>query len=165
MTGTAGPQLVGAAVLADNGRACRLDYKVTCDLTWQTRSAVISGWVGGRDIDITVRRDGDGTWTVNGTDYDTVRGCVDVDLNFSPSTNTLPIRRLALEIGESAAVVAAWLRFPGFELERLEQTYTRLTNRVYRYESGGGRFVAEVTVDAQGLVLDYGGIWSRVVAA
>ena len=76
-------------------------------------------------------------------------------------TNTLPIRRLDLKVGEAAPVRAAWLRFPSFALEPLEQSYERLDNNMYRYESAGGRFVARVGVDDSGLVTDYGDIWSR----
>ena len=50
-------------------------------------------------------------------------------------------------------------------LEPLEQTYTRIEAQRYRYESAGGGFVADVTVDEAGLVIDYGKIWSREVAA
>jgi uncharacterized protein len=68
---------------------------------------------------------------------------------------------LNLSIGQSQAVRAAWLRFPSFTLEVLEQTYTRIDERLYRYESGGGRFVAQVTVDEMGLAVNYADIWSR----
>ena len=72
----------------------------------------------------------------------------------------MPIRRLALKVGESAQVNAAWVRFPDFTLELLEQTYTRLGENSYRYESGGGKFRCDLKVDASGLVLDYPGLWS-----
>jgi hypothetical protein len=85
-------------------------------------------------------------------------------LELQPVYQHLAIRRLQLTIGQTAAVRAAWLRFPTLELEPLEQTYTRIAERVYRYESSGGRFVADVIVDAQGLVLDYGE-WSREAPA
>ena len=86
-------------------------------------------------------------------------GCRDIDLNFSPSTNVLPIRRLSLDVGDQAAVRAAWLRFPGFELEPLDQVYVRTEPLEYRYESGGGRFVAAIRVDENGLVSRYPGFW------
>src|SRR5438093_248859 len=85
-----------------------------------------------------------GRWTPNGTECPAVAGCVDLDLNFSPSTNLLPIRRLDLPIGGRAAVRAAWLRFPGFTLEPLEQVYHRIDEGTYRYESAGGSFIAEL---------------------
>ncbi|MDQ2870322.1 MAG: putative glycolipid-binding domain-containing protein [Acidobacteriota bacterium] len=87
------------------------------------------------------------------------RGLHGLDLNFSPSTNLLPIRRLDLSIGEKAGVRAAWLRFPGFALEPLEQVYSRLGDGTYRYESGGGRFVAELEVDRAGFVTRYPNLW------
>src|SRR5712664_99467 len=36
----------------------------------------------------------------------------DIDLAVTPATNTLPIRRLNLEVGQSQEVTAAWLKFP-----------------------------------------------------
>src|SRR5438132_1248052 len=80
-------------------------------------------------------------WRLNGTECPAVAGCIDVDLNWSPSTNLLPICRLGLAPGQEAGVRAAWLRFPSFTLEPLEQRYRRLDAATYRYESGGGAFV------------------------
>lgn len=156
-----GWQVAGAAVMAYDGQACRLDYLIECDSHWLTRSAVVTGWVGDQTITTTVTRDGTGQWQLNGRAVEDVEECTDIDLNFSPSTNLLPIRRLNLEVGATAAVRAAWLRFPSFALEPLEQSYTRLDQQLYRYESAGGRFVADVSVDEAGLVIDYGNIWSR----
>jgi hypothetical protein len=87
-----------------------------------------------------------------------VAGCIDIDLNFSPSTNLLPIRRLGLQVGEEASVRAAWLRFPSFRLEPLEQSYTRReTTYVYRNQDSG--FTADLRVSPNGMVLDYEGLW------
>jgi hypothetical protein len=156
-----GCQIAGAAVFTYEGQACRQDYVVACDERWRTLSAVVSGWVGERDVEVEVTREESGLWRLNGAEVPAVAGCIDIDLNFSPATNTLPIRRLDLEIGQTASVRAAWLRFPSFALELLEQTYTRLESQLYRYESAGGRFVASVGVDEVGLVVDYGEIWAR----
>jgi hypothetical protein len=161
----AGWQVAGVAVLAYEKGACRLDYVIDCDPRWVTRSAVVRGWIGDRTIDVTVVRDAAGQWQLNGRTCEDVAGCVDIDLNFSPSTNLLPIRRLDPAVGASAMVRAAWLRFPSFVLEPLEQSYTRLDHRRYRYESAGGRFVADLKVDETGLVIDYGEIWTREAAA
>ena len=94
---------------------------------------------------------------MNGAVVPAVEGAIDFDLNFSPSTNLLPIRRLTLAVGQEGVVRAVWLRFPGFELEPLEQVYRRLSESTYRYESAGGRFVAELSVDALGFVARYPG--------
>lgn len=86
-------------------------------------------------------------------------GCLDLDLNFSPSTNLLPIRRLALAPGQSAEVKAAWLRFPSFTLEPFEQVYRHTAASTYWYELADGEFVRELTVNAAGFVTSYPDFW------
>jgi hypothetical protein len=94
-----------------------------------------------------------------------LRGLVDVDLELSPVTNTLPIRRLDPAIGEAVAVTAAWVRFPELTIEPLPQRYIRLAERRYRYESAEGAFVAELEVDDLGLVTTYEGGWRRIATS
>jgi hypothetical protein len=94
-----------------------------------------------------------------------LHGLVDVDLGFSPVTNSLPIRRLDPAIGEASAVTAAWVRFPELTIEPLPQRYIRLAERRYRYESAGGAFVAEIEVDDLGLVTAYEGGWRRIAVS
>jgi len=150
--------LAGTAVFAHEGQPCRLDYRIATDAAWRTRSASVAGWVGARTIDVAIEVE-DAVWRLNGAACPQVGGCIDVDLNFSPSTNLLPIRRLALAVGAEAEVRAAWLRFPGFELEPLAQHYRRTGDFAYRYESAGGAFVRDLTVDAAGFVVGYPGLW------
>ncbi|HSP14207.1 MAG TPA: putative glycolipid-binding domain-containing protein [Thermoanaerobaculia bacterium] len=151
--------LAGVALFEHEKVACRLDYSIGCDRSWCTTAARVSGWVGKRNIDITIAADRGRSWTLNGIECPEARGCLDIDLNFSPSTNLLPIRRLALAAGQRSEIRAAWLRFPGFTLEPLDQTYTRVGERTYRYESAGGKFVAEIQVNELGLPMSYGNIW------
>ena len=113
-----------------------------------------------RDVNIELTVDEFHHWRFNGREESAVEGCIDVDLNFSPVTNLLPIRRLNLGIGEHSEVKAAWLRFPSFELEPLVQVYTRLDEFRYRYSSSGGEFVRELTVNEVGFITDYPGFWA-----
>jgi uncharacterized protein len=147
--------LEGVAAFVHEGEPCRLDYRVTCNSAWRTLSARVGGWVGAREIRTEISADDGGHWRLDGEPCPAVGGCTDVDLNFSPSTNLLPIRRLRLEVGQRAPVRAAWLRFPSFKLEPLEQVYHRTGVYTYRYESGGGRFVADLRVDGTGFVTEY----------
>lgn len=151
--------LAGTAVFAHEGQPCRLDYRIACDEAWRTRSAEVRGWVGDVDVDVTIEVDGRGGWRLNGAECPQVEGCIDVDLNFSPSTNLLPIRRLSLAVGAESEVRAAWLRFPSFTLEPLPQVYRRLSEDVYRYESAGRAFVRDLTVDAAGFIALYPGFF------
>src|SRR6266704_3559348 len=152
-------QLAGTAVFAHDRRPCRLDYLVVCDAAWQTVSGRVAGWVGTAMVEIALAVDSARRWRLNGAECPAVMGCIDLDLNFSPSTNLLPIRRLGLVIGQEAAVRAAWLRFPSFTLEPLAQRYRRLDATTYRYESAGGEFVIELRVNAAGFVTRYPAYW------
>ncbi|HXK58341.1 MAG TPA: putative glycolipid-binding domain-containing protein [Acidobacteriota bacterium] len=156
-------RLLGSAVFVYENQACRLDYTITCDQAWATVSASIKGWVGNRVIESEIVVDGARIWRLNGQEVQDLVGCCDIDLNFSPATNTLPIRRLSLEPGGRAELRAAWLRFPDFTLEPLEQVYQRASAEVYRYESGGGKFVAWLKVNEDGFVTDYPGFWRAEV--
>ena len=137
----------------------RLDYLVVCDADWRTRSARVSGWAGDETISIDISVDEDRRWRMNGIEIPGVEGCVDIDLNFSPSTNLLPIRRLRLNVGEEVTAPAAWLRFPEFRLEPLDQSYRRVSGSAYRYESGAGKFVAQLSVNEAGFVTGYPNFW------
>jgi len=142
------------------GHAYQLRYVVECGADWVTRATAVEGDVNGTGLRITLARDSStGAWTRDGVPQPQVEGCLDVDLGFSPSTNTLPIRRLGLSPGGAAHVRAAWLRFPGFALVPMEQEYRCEDERRYIYESAGGRFRAVLEVDDAGLVRRYGDYW------
>ena len=151
--------LNGTAVFSYDQGPCRLDYRIVCDSQWRTSSARVDGWVGNRLIEIEIAVNDSQRWQLNRQEAVEVDGCVDLDLNFSPSTNLLPIRRLNLEIGQEEEVRAAWLRFPSFKLEPLVQIYRRLNETTYRYESAGGSFIRELTVNSSGFVTKYPDFW------
>lgn len=157
--GAAGPEVHGVALLAHDGRPARLEYRIVCDAGWRTRLATIGGHVGGTAVGLELACSADGEWMVNGRPAAELKGCLDVDLGFSPSTNLLPIRRLRLAVGSRAPVSAAWVRFPELTVERLEQQYSRLGASSYRYESGGGVFRRDLTVNDDGFVLEYPDFW------
>jgi len=138
-------------------------YRIVCDPAWRTLAAEVSLERVGvrRELHMTVR-DG-GRWWVEGEEDARLRSCTDVDLEISPSTNTIPIRRLNLTVGQESAVTAAWVRFPALTVEPLAQRYTRTGANRYRYSSGD--FATRIDVDDLGLVTRYEGGWSQEAAA
>jgi hypothetical protein len=153
-----GVSLVGTLLGADGGVPLRLEYRVLTDGNGLTAAAHVRELRGFEQRTVTIERSAKGSWSVDGKAAPSLRGCTDVDLGFSPSTNTLPIRRLKLAIGASQTIEAAWLRFPEMTVEKGHQTYSRIDALTYRYESG--TFAAELTVDDDGLVITYA-VWRR----
>lgn len=162
---SAGWCLTGQLDVEESGVSASLRYRIDCDHDWRTRFALIEGVCGGQRIRFDLAVD-EGSWKRDGRPLPELSGAIDVDLGFTPATNTLPIRRLGLAVGESAPVKSAWLRFPELRLEVLEQTYTREAERVYRYVAHVDRapFMARLDTDGYGRVLRYEGLWEAELA-
>jgi hypothetical protein len=157
--------LAGTAVFMESRQPCRLDYRVVCDASWRTVSGSVTGWWGDRAVSVEVRADSARRWWCNDVLCHVVAGCVDLDLGFTPATNLLPIRRLALPVGGSASARAAWLGFPSLALTPLDQTYRRTGEATYAYQSDGGRFSAELSVNDHGFVIGYPELWEAEAAS
>ena len=156
-----GAEIRGMAVFADDAEAA-LAYEVRCDARWLTTAGSVRGWHGATQVALDFARDADGRWTMNGAPCEAVAGCPDLDLNFTPATNLLPLRRLALAVGERAEVRSAWLEWPARRLRPMVQRYHRRTALTYDYEADlpdGERFAGELEVDAEGWVRRYAGLW------
>lgn len=127
-------------------------YRVRAREDGSTRRARI-----GQNSRIFIRRAPDGRWTLNGTPVPGLEEALDIDLGFTPATNTLAIRRLALPVGGEAEITAAWFDPADERLKPMRQGYRRLASDLYEYRSPG--FTARLKVDAQGIVRDYEGLW------
>lgn len=161
----AGPRLEGTVVAALDGVPLEARYTVACTPAWETRWARVEVASGGDAREIELETDDTGAWWLDDRRLDALDGCPDVDLGITPSTNILPIRRLALDVGDARDVTAVWVRFPDLTVMTLPQRYTRLVEDRYRYESRGGAFVADLDVDELGLVIRYGEFWERAGSA
>jgi hypothetical protein len=89
-------------------------------------------------------------------------GCLDVDLEASAMTNTLPIHRFGTEDNLVHDAPAAYVRVSNLVVERLEQRYVRRASGIYDYEAPAFDFGCQLRYDSSGLVVDYPGIAVRV---
>ena len=153
-----GLSLIGTVIGSEEGVPIRVEYRIVADGAGLTTAAHVRYVRGFETRTLVLERDAKGNWKVDGAGARSLKGCTDVDLGCSPSTNTLPIRRLRLATGGSETIRAAWVRFPELSVEKSSQTYARLDEFTYRYASGS--FEAELTVDDDGLVASYA-VWQR----
>jgi hypothetical protein len=159
--------------------AYRMDYKletlakfITSGLLVKTRG---DGW--SRNLDL--RRNRAGTWSVRtsasgsvdlpapGGDVADFADSLDCDLALHPLTNTMPVLRHGLlEGGGPLDFVMAWVSVPDLAVHRSGQRYMFLRREgavsVVRFESDSRDFVAEISFDAGGLVIEYPGIGRRI---
>jgi len=156
-----GRLLRGYTSAIEDGRPYAVRYRISLDEHWRTREVhVSSDSVEGRRSTVLVA-DGHGHWTVDGVEAPHLYGLLDVDLEASACTNTLPIHRLALPDGKAVPASAVYVRALGLSVTRLDQAYRRVGSRRFDYSSDGGAFRAVLEYDAAGLIIDYPGIAVR----
>ena len=140
-------------------------FSVVVDARWETRSCFVEV-LGADGLDrVTLTADGLGHWTLDGRDWADLEGCHDVDVSISPLTNTLVVRRLALEVGEERRLDVAWLDVPSLAVARVTQTYRREPDGPHgaQYVYADPTFGSFVfTVDPLGVVREYQGLFARV---
>jgi hypothetical protein len=163
----AGPRASATIVAVWDGLPIHLDYEIDCDPDWVVRRVDAQLAAGSDTRRLALRATREGAWTdESGRPMPVLDGCSYVDIQATPFTNSLPIRRLQLAPGGTRDVRVAYVRVPSLQVSAADQRYTRLEDAGsprYRYESGG--FQAELVVDGDGIVVDYERLWRRIAPA
>lgn len=165
-----GGPLVESVVIGEaDGEPFAARYNIVCDEKWRTRSIGLS-LIGANREGVSLASDGNGNWRELEAEVGELQprpalsGAVDVDITCTPFTNTLPIRRLGLEAGQSADILVAYIDVPSLAVTADPQRYTCLEPmRRYRFEALDSDFFREIEVDEDGLVVLYPGLFRRVL--
>ncbi|MBT0568497.1 putative glycolipid-binding domain-containing protein [Williamsia sp. CHRR-6] len=185
--GTDDPARVDSAVLAFTttgllgyGTSITADYSLSwgldVDSHWRTKRLDVCVHAAGWARSLHLMRGNLGHWSattaVNGevdlpdpgiADPDALVGVLDCDLGLCPATNTMPIRRLGLLDGVVAPITirAAWVDVPSLRVSASDQIYSAADGLV-DFALADESFRAQLTVDADGVVIDYPGLAQRV---
>ena len=158
----------------------RLDYTLETGPGFVTSKLVVTarGNAWKRTLDLS--RSNSGQWTMSaegegeptlpapGGDVAQLAGALDCDLGLSPLTNTMPVLRHGLlGTAGSAAFLMAWVSVPDLGVHPSAQRYTSIPGSsddrsIVRYESLDSAFSADLTFDADGIVVDYPGLARRL---
>jgi hypothetical protein len=132
----------------------RAGYELDARGDWITRRLRVE--VAGGGV-LELRHDGAGNWEGRPD----LEGALDCDLAYSPLTNLMPIRRHALhERPGTVDFAVAWVSLPDLAVHRAAQRYEHLRPGLVRFRSDD--FVADLEVDANGLILVYPQLARRV---
>jgi hypothetical protein len=145
-------------------RPFRLTYRLTWDESWRLRDAELVVATERSTRTLSLRTDGQGHWRYgDGRSINELDGCADIDIWPTPFTNSFPIRRKTMAVGERRQFRMAWIFAPNLTLQPQSQAYTRLADRLYLFENlDGSGFRAELPLDEDGIVLDYPSLFRRV---
>lgn len=110
---------------------------------------------------------GDHGWEIDGQAAPQLIDALDCDLAFSPLTNTMPIIRHGLHLGDAHRdFVMAFVEVPELRVSVSHQSYTYLASSdsgsTVRFSSGD--FSADLLIDPDGFVIDYPTLAHRIQA-
>jgi uncharacterized protein len=160
----------------------RLDYELETRAGFVTARLRVTSRGEGWRRELDLRRDQDGVWSVAADDEGEVdlprpggdaarfADALDCDLGLSPVTNMMPILRHGLLSGGGPIeFTMAWVAVPALAVQPDGQRYRHVRSvadhHVVRYEAVDGSFAADITVDADAVVVDYPGIARRLAAS
>jgi hypothetical protein len=167
--GERGLRATGSVVSAaqDGIEAYTASYSLTTDEAGVVQRLTVRIARAAGEQHVTLTRSEEGIWLVDhgqGAARTNFGGALDIDLAFSPLFNALPVRRLGLHRGAALHdLPVVYVALPGLEVCRVSQTYrTASLGNPAVISASGDSWEAELTVDTDGLVLEYPGLASRV---
>jgi hypothetical protein len=155
----------GWTATGDVGREA-VTYVIRLSATWHVRQLLLF-----RDLDepdLWLGTDGNARWgEVNGSHRPDLDGCTDVELPCTPFPHTVPIRRLQLDVGEAAEVVAAAIDVDTLGVVPIRRRYERIAANRYtlhalpRDDQESWDVPTTFDVDEYGLVHDLADAYRR----
>ena len=152
-----GYELVGATTAVEDGRAWAVRYEIVVDDAWLTAPHVSSRSASG-DHEVRLEADGCGHWRIGDSAAPELDGCFDVDLEASSCTNTLPVHRLGLAVGDGptpGSLCAGRRRRCRTAGAALCPDRGRRRSAAVRLHRAAFDYKGLLVYDGSGLVLDY----------
>ena len=159
------PYRVDYQLDANDGFVTRTIDLVSSGDGWSRRLELVHDGSGGWEVDL-LDDEGEvpgGPWDGSLPD---LSEALDIDIENSPLTNTMPILREGFQAGGSGDFVMAFISTPSLRVEASPQRYehVRTSNggSVVRYISRDGDFTADLELDRDGLLVFYPRLARRV---
>lgn len=140
-----------------NGQVLRGGYTLVIDKSWRTLELRLMVEIApGEMTGIHLLSEGDGHWTdANEQPVLGLDGCMDVDIQWSPLTNTLPINRIPLHGTDEHEINVVFVHLPDLSLEPVTQRYRRVDSETVQYATEHRDGVRLLKVDDDGFVTHY----------
>lgn len=156
----------GVVVSIRDGKPFKIRYQIYTNQDWQVQQLKTELLdVNGKTL--AIHSDGKGQWWQDeDIPIPNLQGCIDVDLSATPFTNTLAIRRLALQPGDSCQLAVVYVSVPEMTIQAVPQRYTCLEinsqGGIYKYEALSRNLSVDLLVDRDGLVIEYPKAFRRI---
>lgn len=140
----------------------QINYTLTINSRWEVQTVFVDV-MSEQNYTIQLYKNEQLQWmNENGEHLPAFDGCVDVDISFTPFTNSLPINRLQLTTGEGHDLRVVYIDIKQGICKPVKQRYLNKGDKVYKYENEDSGYMSELLVDSEGYVVDYPGVWQKV---
>ena len=152
--------LSGSAVFNHHfGPAC-INYSVAVDHLWKSQRGTVQGFMAGKTFSHVITRASDG-WYLDDTLIKGLEHLQDIDYGFTPATNVLQLRRVAIPLGKAMDLPVVWFDADATTLTELPQRYERLTETTYRYSAPTVGYHGQLELlSRNGFVKSYPHLWA-----
>ena len=139
---------------ASKDKIFSVDYYLKINADWTIETFDVTYEVNRTKERIFGKRNAD-VWVINGLKDSNFAHVKFIDISITPFTNSLPIKNLHLGIGQQQQIGVIYIDILASEIKAVQQKYTRLEERVYKYENIPNDFEANISIDGFGLVEFY----------
>jgi len=150
--------LQGTAQFEQNDQIAHIEYSVTTDLLWKTIAGSMTGLIAARRVEHSIRHTDTG-WVLDGNLAPGLNHLVDLDYDFTPATNYIQLRRMALPMRQSRSLPVAWFRLSAASIAELPQLYARSTETTYRYVAPTCGYDGVLELAENGFIRRYPYLW------
>jgi hypothetical protein len=147
----------------------RLDYTLDASDGFVTRELELTATADGGRRTLKLHHDGSGGWRAEAgheVELPDLSLAGDIDIGFSPLTNSMPILRHGLHRQGEHDFVMAWVEVPSLNVIAARQRYEHVRGgeqgAVVRFLDGESDFSADLELDPEGLLVFYPELARRV---
>ncbi|MBT8197182.1 MAG: hypothetical protein HKN01_01195 [Acidimicrobiia bacterium] len=130
-----GHRLAGTTLTVVEDEPFELRWTVITDEAGATTTVGVTVQGPGTDRSLALSADGAGAWSAGDQPVLGLFGATDIELGWTPASLTVPIRRLALDIGDAADLTVVHVDFPDHDITRQTRRYSRVDETRYLVES------------------------------
>jgi uncharacterized protein len=133
-----------------------LTYQIILDENWNIKSFAVNNNSRNKPFYFGAVQYETGKWkNKTGEVLNAYEHCIDIDIFPTPFTNSLPLKRQPLNVGEEQEYVMIWIDLVEGQIRRDRQQYKRITNAIYRFTSLDTNFTADIEFTNDAIVKFY----------
>lgn len=151
----------GSIISSYSGEFCKVEYSIFLNPDWTVSAFTLEAQFSQEPVNWYLNAEKGHGWTIAHHDAEPFKDCIDIDISFTPFTNSLPVNRLHMKEGDTADIQVLYIDIMERKLKPVNQRYTRLPALQYKFENVPNDFEAVLELDENGLVVNYPDLYKR----